>query len=140
MKIEIKEMTDKEVAKDEQIIEIQEDVKISQDGKTIILEKGDKIEILKEDETTTWKDFRNRGLSHNSFSEFVFEIPYQKIKADGVNSKVDIVGESLKISPSRGNTVIVTPEDSDIVTVYEDFNYGFKVDIKSLHAVFYGYY
>lgn len=129
-----------EKKKENNPIVLEQDVALEQDGKKIILEKGDKVQILKEDETLTWKEFKNRGLSHNSLSEVIVEIPYQKIKFEGINSKAEIVGKSLKIIPIRGNTLTITPEDSDIVTIYEDFNYGFKIQLKALGAVFYGYY
>lgn len=129
-----------EEKKENNLIILEQDIALEQDGKKIILEKGDKVQILKEDETLTWKEFKNRSLLHNSLSEFVLEVFYQKIKFDGVNSKVELVSGMLKIVPARGNTLLITPENSDIVTIYEDFNYGFKIQLKALGAVFYGYY
>jgi hypothetical protein len=132
--------TSKKEVKMKKIIEIKEDISLKQDDKKIILEKGDKIQILKEDETLTWKEFKNRKLLHNSLSEFVLEVFYQKIKFNGVNAKAELVAGILRIVPARGNILLITPENSDIVTIYEEFNYGFKIQLDALGAVFYGYY
>ena len=131
-----------EKKKNENVIEIQEELKVSQGDQDLILEKGDKIEILKEDYTLSWREFlKSEYLNKSNFSEFVFEIPYQKIRLEGVNGDCKIEGNSLKIKVGgRLNEFIVTPEANDPVTIYEDFNDGIKIQMDKIGGVFYGYY
>jgi hypothetical protein len=125
------------------IITIQEEVVIEQDDKKIILEKGDRIEVLKEDETITWKEFIDKELiEHNSFSEFALEIPYQQVRIHGDSyTSCKLEGKSLKILfKTQIDEFVITPDPNDIVTIYEDFNYGFKVQLKQSGGIFYAYY
>lgn len=127
----------------DKVLEIQESVKIKQEDHAIILEKGDRIRVLKEDQTVIWAGFlANKMLEHATLSEFVFEIPYNKVRVEGVNSLCRLEGNSLKISinSARTNEFIITPEPSDVVTIREDRDYGFKIQLTKLGAVFYGYY
>jgi hypothetical protein len=125
------------------IITIQEETMIEQDDKKIILEKGDRIEVLKEDETTTWKEFIDKKLlKHNGFSEFVFEIPNQQvsIRSDSYTS-CKLEGNSLKILfKSQVDEFMITPDPNDIVTLYEKFNVGFLIHLKRFGGIFYTYY
>lgn len=127
--------------KDTNTIEIQEEVSIPQDGKKIILEKGDKIQILKEDETLTWREFKNRTLLHKTLSDFYLEALNEKIRLNGSSAKVELAIGRLKITTlASRSSLLITPEDSDIVTVYEDIDYGFKIQLNALGAVFQGFY
>jgi hypothetical protein len=126
--------------KKENVIEIQDEVKISQEGKDLILEKGDKIRVLKEDTTMTWKEFVSSGkLEFNSIREFNLEIiPFNKIRMEGRNWTIELKGITIEISANKIDKLMVIPELSDIVTIYEDYNSGFKIQLKN--AVLYCYY
>ena len=127
------------------IITIQEETMIEQDDKKIILEKGDRIEVLNEDETTTWKEFIDKELvEYYSVSEFALEIPYQKVSIHGdSDTSYKLEGKSLKILfKTQIDKFVITPDPNDIVTVYKDlnFNYGFRVQLRKLGGIFYVYY
>ncbi len=126
----------------ENIVEIQEEVRIPQGDQELVLEKGDKIQIIKEDQTITWKDFLGmKLLAQERLSEFVFEVPYQKIKVEGSYVSCMLLGKSLHMKfKNKIDTFTLTPDPSDVVTIYEDDNYGFKVQLKEFNGVFYGYY
>jgi len=88
----------------------------------------------------TWKEFVSSGkLEFNSIREFLLEIiPFNKIRMEGRNWTIELKGITIEISANKIDKLMVIPELSDIVTIYEDYNSGFKIQLKN--AVLYCYY
>ncbi len=68
----VNENTLKKIIKKQNIIEIQEDVKINQDNETIFLEKGDRIKVLTEitleTEEVDWYSWAKSALINDDYS------------------------------------------------------------------------
>jgi hypothetical protein len=82
---------DEEEEKKKEIVEIQEEVRILQDDQEIILEKGDKIQILKEnnfdlenliDQTISSMEGYYVGSPRGETTEFILDKPFIQIKRD----------------------------------------------------------
>jgi hypothetical protein len=60
------------------VIEIQDEVKISQEGKDLILEKGDKIKVLKEAKYhVTWGEYKDvAGEVFEALEEYGLDVTY----------------------------------------------------------------
>jgi hypothetical protein len=84
--------------KEQSVIEIQEEVKISQDGKDLILEKGDKIEILKERDY----DFDLKELLESvDFSYLLRSLNSLRIPVKEISAEVNRRAESFYASGGK---------------------------------------
>lgn len=131
-------MSKREIYKNEKknmkTIEIQEDVKIS--GTDIILEAGDRIEVLKEDVVQDWDDtladyiresMQNGTLFFSSYS--TGSIDYSPSTNKGLDASIGTIGrETVVFYVNKSDSMrFEFPQKGTVVTIYEGSNEGFKL-------------
>lgn len=116
----------------ENVIEIKEDVKINDE---IILEKGDKIEVLKEDVTDFWVDLWE-DLKVDFENEKVNVFFFTKDQVINYGSGDDPVSyefinfdeRDLTLEEDNGKKLRINPSSSSKVTAYVGDTWGFKIE------------
>lgn len=64
------------ITKDENVIEIQEEVSISQEGKKIILEKGDRLRVIEVlNESSTWVQIESDDMLVEMLKKYLYSMP-----------------------------------------------------------------
>lgn len=114
------------------IVVVHEDVRIELEDQDVILEKGDRIQVLKEDQVLTWGEFVKGNYGYRYLDEFQFHnFSDETAIVSDSNNKIlfRFRGTALEMN-YKGLMIIIKPDANDIVTLREDVNMGFKVQMK----------
>jgi hypothetical protein len=84
---------------------------------------------INEDEKITWKQFvqQFKKFPHQKAGEYKFDIP-GAVSFQGTNVSLELKGTSIVLD----RKITIRPNDGSYTTLYEDYNYGIKIqDLKA---------